>query len=374
MTDRHSAPLEVPAEDAGKAFCPNRPLIDIRTERERRAGIPSGALAMNAEKLLDKCGGDDSRFSGGYVICAEGVRSLKAVQVLRERGCHGFSSVAGGYQAWVTAGLPVIYPEGLSANQAERYARHLVMPQVGPEGQLKLLKSRMLLVGLGGLNSPVALYLAAAGVGTLGLVDFDTVERSNLQRQVIHGESSLGDNKAHSARDRLRDLNPEVETVVIERRVNAANAAELVDSWDIVIDGTDSFPSRYALNDACVRLSKPLVYGAVMRFQGQVCVFWPGFRQDRGETVEKKAAAPCFRCLLPQAPAREDAPGCSEAGVLGILPGIVGTLQANEAIKLALGVGQPLIGTLLLIDALNMDFRQMRISANPNCQACGNPA
>ena len=363
MNQNHNLPVETSAQDAAGNLCPARPLIDIRTAQERELGIPAGAVSISAEDLVQQCTKEGSGIRGGYVICLEGIRSKVAVLKLKEKGFNGFSSVEGGFQAWVSTGLPVGYPEGLNADQADRYARHLVMPQVGANGQRKLLQSRILLVGLGGLNSPVALYLAAAGVGTLGLADFDTVERSNLQRQIIHGESCLGASKAESASDRIRDLNPDIETVVYDRRVTAGNAGSLLESWDIVVDGTDSFASRYALNDACVRQSKPLVYGAVMRFQGQVSVFWPA---GGGST----APAPCFRCMMPQEPAAGEAPGCAEAGVLGVLPGIIGTLQANEALKLALDIGQPLIGKLLMIDALNMEFRKMHIPANPACPSC----
>ena len=358
----HELP-ELSVEEVGSAFCPARPLIDIRTQEERQVGMPTGAISMSAEDLLVQCHKSGSEVQAGFVICAEGARSKAAVSKLKKQGFDGFRSVAGGFKAWVNAGLPVSYPAGLSARQADRYARHLVMPQVGPQGQRKLLQARILLVGLGGLNSPVALYLAAAGVGTLGLADFDTVERSNLQRQIIHGESQLGTPKTLSARDRIRDLNPDVDIVIHDRQVDAGNAGALIDSWDIVVDGTDSFSSRYALNDACIRQSKPLVYGAVMRFQGQVSVFWPA--------CPDAEASPCFQCMMPQQPADGEAPGCAEAGVLGILPGIVGTLQANEALKLALEIGQPLIGSLLMIDALNMEFRKMRVPANPDCPACG---
>ncbi len=364
MNQNHNLPVESSAQDAAGNLCPALPLIDIRTAQERELGVPAGAVSMSAQDLVQQCTKEGSGIRGGYVICLEGVRSKVAVLKLKEMGFDGFSSVEGGFQAWVSAGLPVGYPEGLNADQADRYARHLVMPQLGAQGQRKLLQSRILLVGLGGLNSPVALYLAAAGVGTLGLADFDTVERSNLQRQIIHGESRLGASKAESASDRIRDLNPDIETVVYDRQVTAGNAGSLLESWDIVVDGTDSFASRYALNDACVRQSKPLVYGAVMRFQGQVSVFWPAVG---GGT----APAPCFRCMMPQEPAAGEAPGCAEAGVLGVLPGIIGTLQANEALKLALDIGQPLIGSLLMIDALNMEFRKMLIPANPACPACG---
>jgi molybdopterin/thiamine biosynthesis adenylyltransferase/rhodanese-related sulfurtransferase len=348
---------EVGVAEAAALACPERPLLDIRDADERSAGVPSGAIPVAPGDLLERC----RNLAGGYLICAEGVRSLAAVQRLQAAGLGGFRSVAGGFQAWQQARLPSGYPDGFEAAQAERYARHLVMPQVGVEGQRRLRATRMLLVGLGGLNSPAALYLAAAGVGRLGLVDDDRVERSNLQRQVIHGESSLGANKGRSAAERLRDLNPDTETVVIEQRVDADNAAALVADWDIVLDGTDNFAARYALNAACVRAGKPLVYGAVMRFQGQLSVFWP---------AAPLGPAPCLRCLLPQSPAPEDAPACAEAGVLGVMPGIIGTLQAGEALKLALGIGRPLVGRLLMIDALGMEFREARIAADPRCPVC----
>jgi len=369
MNAPRNPPLEITAEQAAALACPNRPLIDIRKDRERLEGTPTGSVVMTAEELVGRALGSRSgEHGGGFVLCAEGVRSLEVVQLLRGMGHVDYQSVSGGFRAWQEAGLPSGYPVGFDATSARRYARHLVMPQIGTEGQLKLLRSRILLVGLGGLNAPAALYLAAAGVGRLGLVDPDHVERSNLQRQVIHAESTLGHNKAASAQARIHDLNPDIETVVFEQRIDADNADEVVADWDIVVDGTDNFSARYALNDACVRQGKPLVYGAVMRFQGQVSVFWPAspdrFVVDRGE------AAPCFRCMMPRAPRAEDVPGCAQAGVLGVLPGIVGTLQANEALKLALGIGQPLIGRLQMIDALNMEFRQARITADPTCGAC----
>ncbi len=356
-------PLETPVREVADSFGPEHPLIDIRTGRERNLGYPEGSTVLGADELLQNVrAGTGTGCRGAFVICAEGERSEKLVSVLKADGFGNFSSVSGGFHAWREAALPAIFPGGFTAEQSERYARHLVMPQVGAEGQRRLQRSRILLVGLGGLNSPVALYLAAAGVGTLGLVDFDRVERSNLQRQIIHGDDGLGSLKATSASERIRDLNPEVETVTIEKKVNADNAGKLIDSWDIVVDGTDSFDSRYALNDACIERSTPLVYGAVMRFQGQASVFWPAYAGSM--------EAPCFRCLSPVEPAPGEAPGCAEAGVLGVLPGLVGTLQANEALKLALGIGKPLVGSLLMIDALNMEFRKMRIRRRPGCPAC----
>ncbi len=365
MSDKTDSKIEVSVEDAARLSCPVKPLIDIRSPLEMKRGVPSGAVAMTADEVLSKYpGAGENTVQGAYVLCAEGVRSLTLVQQLRSRGLNDFFNVAGGFRAWTEAGLPTVYPQGLSAEQADRYARHLVMPQVGPEGQRKLLACRMLLVGLGGLNSPAALHLAAAGVGTLGLVDDDRVERSNLQRQIIHTDSRIGEKKIRSAAKSIHALNPEVEIEVFDQRVDNRNAASLVQGWNIVIDGTDNFPARYALNVACVKHRVPLVYGGVMRFQGQVSVFWPGGASP-GESW------PCFQCAFPQAPAAADVPNCAQAGVLGVLPGITGTLQANEALKLALGIGQPLTARLLMFDALNLDFRQAKLKSRPDCPACG---
>ena len=347
--------------------CPLKPLFDIRTLPERQVGTPRGAINLSAEELQDEIYSDSGRKeAGGYILCAEGVRSLALVKRLADLGINGFFSVTGGFKAWLDAGLPTGYPQGLNATQVDRYARHLVMPQVGPEGQRKLLESRILLVGLGGLNSPAALYLAAAGVGTLGLVDNEMVERSNLQRQVVHRESRIGQLKTESAADSLGSLNPDIDIRIFNQRVDSSNAKSLVEGWDVVIDGTDNFPARYALNDACIRHGVPLVYGAVMRFQGQVSVFWPG---APGHAPDE--APPCFRCMVPEAPLPRDTPGCAVAGVLGVLPGIVGTLQANEALKLILRIGRVLTGRLLMFDALVMDFRQASVKRKPSCPGCG---
>ena len=365
MSKEKGRKIEVPVEDAARLACPAKPLIDIRTPLEMKMGVPSGAIAMTADEVLSKySGGGEKAVQGAYILCAVGARSLTLVKQLRSRGMNGCFNVTGGFRAWTEAGLPTGYPRGLSAEQADRYSRHLVMPQIGPEGQRKLRASRMLLVGLGGLNSPAALYLAAAGVGTLGLADDDSVERSNLQRQVIHTDSRIGEKKIRSAAKSILSLNPEVEIEAFDQRADKANAVSLVQGWDIVIDGTDNFPARYALNEACLKHRVPLVYGGVMRFQGQVSVFWPGGASP-GESW------PCFQCAFPQAPAAADAPSCAEAGVLGVLPGITGTLQANEALKLVLGIGQPLTGRLLMFDALNMDFRQATLISRPDCPACG---
>lgn len=369
MNSPTSTAAEVTVEQAAALACPERPLIDIREAHERLQGSPTGAVALTVGQLLEQCGsGGQGAPKSGFILCAEGVRSLEAVRLLRQLGMSGYQSVAGGFLAWQKAGLPTGYPPGFDELSAQRYARHLVMPQVGPDGQRRLLDSRILLVGLGGLNAPTALYLAAAGVGRLGLLDDDRVDRSNLQRQVIHGEGTLGVNKAVSAQARLRDLNPDIEAIVIDRRVDEENAEEFVRDWDVVVDGTDNFPARYALNEACVRLGKPLVYGAVMRFQGQVSVFWPDCPDQQRDVPGR--TAPCFRCMFPHPPSAADAPSCAAAGVLGVLPGIVGTLQASEALKLVLGIGRPLVGRLLMIDALGVEFRQARIAADPNCPTC----
>jgi molybdopterin/thiamine biosynthesis adenylyltransferase/rhodanese-related sulfurtransferase len=248
--------------------------------------------------------------------------------------------------------------EELSSDEILRYSRHLILPEVALEGQQRLKSSRVLLIGAGGLGSPLALYLAAAGVGTIGLVDFDVVDVTNLQRQIVHGSKDVGRPKLESARDRLKDLNPHVHVEGFETRLTSENALEIVRDFDIVIDGTDNFATRYLTNDACVILGKPNVYGSIYRFEGQSSVF---------ATEE----GPCYRCLYPEPPPPGLVPSCAEGGVLGVLPGLVGTIQATEGIKLLLGIGEPLIGRLLLIDALTMQFRTMRLRKNPNCPACG---
>lgn len=246
----------------------------------------------------------------------------------------------------------------LSPQEAARYSRHLIMPEVGMEGQKRLKAASVLLIGAGGLGSPLGLYLAAAGVGRIGLVDFDVVDFSNLQRQVLHGTPDVGRPKLHSARDRLQAINPEVQIDLYEARLTAANALSIFASYDLIIDGTDNFPTRYLVNDACVLLKKPNVYGSIFRFDGQASVFYPG----RG---------PCYRCLYPEPPPPGEVPSCAEGGVLGILPGLIGCIQATEAVKLLLGQGTPLIGRLLLYDALQMTFREFKVRRNPKCPVCG---
>jgi adenylyltransferase/sulfurtransferase len=246
----------------------------------------------------------------------------------------------------------------LSPNEVARYSRHLIMPEVGVEGQKRLKAASVLLIGAGGLGSPLGLYLAAAGVGRIGLVDFDVVDFSNLQRQVMHGTPDVGRPKLHSARDRLRAINPEVRLDLYETHLTSANALALFEPYDIIIDGTDNFPTRYLVNDACVLLKKPNVYGSIFRFDGQASVFYPG-------------QGPCYRCLYPEPPPPGEVPSCAEGGVLGILPGLIGCVQATEAVKLILSRGRPLIGRLVLYDALDMTFREFKVRRNPRCPVCG---
>jgi adenylyltransferase/sulfurtransferase len=246
----------------------------------------------------------------------------------------------------------------LSQNEVARYSRHLIMPEVGMEGQKRLKAAAVLLIGAGGLGSPLGLYLAAAGVGRLGLVDFDVVDFSNLQRQVLHGTSDVGRPKLHSARDRLQEINPEIRIDLYETRLNSANALDIVRPYDLVIDGTDNFPTRYLVNDTCVLLRKPNIYGSIFRFDGQASVFYPG-------------EGPCYRCLYPEPPPPGEVPSCAEGGVLGILPGLIGCIQATEAVKLLLGKGTPLVGRLLLYDAMQMTFREFKVRRNPKCPLCG---
>src|SRR5262245_13989984 len=246
----------------------------------------------------------------------------------------------------------------LSQNEVARYSRHLIMPEVGVEGQKRLKAASILLIGAGGLGSPLGLYLAAAGVGRLGLVDFDVVDFSNLQRQVLHGTPDVGRPKLQSAKDRLQAINPEVRIDTYETRLTSANALQLFEGYDVIIDGTDNFPTRYLVNDACVLLKKPNVYGSIFRFDGQASVFYPG-------------QGPCYRCLYPEPPPPGEVPSCAEGGVLGILPGLIGCIQATEAVKLLIGQGSPLVGRLLLYDALQMSFREFKVRRNPKCPVCG---
>lgn len=338
-------------------------LIDVREADEIAAGSPVGALRLGRGFLELRVEDAVPDFDRPVVtMCAGGVRSLFAAEALQGLGYRRVKSIAGGFGRWKAEGLPFEVPAQLDQAARARYSRHLLMPEVGEAGQLRLLESRVLLVGAGGLGSPAAFYLAAAGVGTLGLVDDDVVDRSNLQRQILHTDASVGTPKVASARKTLEGLNPDVTINTFEARLGSDNIESILQGYDLVIDGSDNFPTRYLVNDACVKLGLPCVHGSVYRFEGQVTVFWPGCPERRG---------PCYRCLFPEPPPAEFAPSCAEAGVLGVLPGVVGLLEAVEALKILLGIGTPLVGRLLAYDALSARFTDYRVERDPHCAWCG---
>ena len=336
-------------------------LLDVREPCEQATGMAEGAVALPLGEVGPRAAAVAPEHTREILaICAHGSRSLHAARTLLQMGYPNVASVAGGTARWIGEGLPVVQPAG-DADFHDRYSRHLRLPEVGEAGQRKLESARVVVLGAGGLGSPAALYLAAAGVGTLVIADDDVVERSNLQRQILHADARIGMPKVDSAAHALQGLNPRVQLEGLRERVTASNVDALLQDADVVLDGADNFPARYLLNDACVKLGKPLVYGAVQRFQGQVSVFDAGRRRGR---------APCYRCLFPQPPAAADAPNCAEAGVLGVLPGVVGMLQATEAIKLILGIGEPLIGRVMMFDALAMRFHEVRLAPDPECPVC----
>ncbi len=336
-------------------------LVDVREDEETASGSPVGALRLPRgflELRIEEKAPDPARTL--VLMCAGGARSLFAAEDLARLGYSDVRSLAGGFSAWKAAGLPVETPPQLDAAQRERYRRHLTMPEVGEAGQHRLLRSRVALIGAGGLGSPIALYLAAAGVGRLTLIDDDKVERSNLQRQILHSESRLGQRKVESGRTALLDLNPTIEVVAHDARLDSSNVLDLLGGHDVVVDGSDNLPTRYLVNDACLRLGVPNVYGAIFRFEGQVAVFGgaaPGLR-------------PCYRCLFPEPPPAEYAPSCAEAGVLGVLPGVIGTIMAAETIKLLLGLGEPMAGRLLMYDGLRGEFSEIAVPVDPECPSC----
>ena len=270
-------------------------------------------------------------------------------------------SVIGGFNKWKDEGLPWATPRALTADQRNRYQRHLLLPEVGDEGQMKLLDAKVLLLGAGGLGSPAALYLAAAGVGTLGIIDMDVVDASNLQRQVLHNMDRIGMRKVDSAKQTLTAINPDLTVRTYDVRLGADNILDVIDGYDVIVDGTDNFPTRYLVNDAALVKNIPVVHGSIFRFEGQVTIFSP-------------YVGPCYRCMIPEPPPAELAPSCAEAGVLGVLPGIVGSIQALEAIKLILSLGDPLIGRLLTYDSMDQSFRTFRVRRDPSCPACGEHA
>jgi len=335
-------------------------LVDIRENDEWDEGHIPGAVHVGRghfEARIEAAAPDKSR--PVLLYCSAGNRSAFAAKTLEELGYEHVSSLSDGFTGWKRNGFPVQLPRSLDEGKRARYSRHLLIPEVGEEGQLKLLESRVLLIGAGGLGSPASLYLAAAGVGRLGIVDDDRVDSSNLQRQIAHSTETLGEWKAESARRTIEALNPDVEVVPYLERLTSENVERiLADGWDVIVDGADNFPTRYLVNDAAVWHDIPLVHGSIYRFEGQVTVFKPH-------------EGPCYRCLFPQPPPPELAPSCAEGGVLGVLPGIVGSLQASEALKLCLGVGDPLVGRLLLFDALATEFNEVTLRRDPNCPVCG---
>jgi sulfur-carrier protein adenylyltransferase/sulfurtransferase len=333
--------------------------LDVREPDEYEQGaipnavhLPRGNLEFQVEgKLPDK--------SGPIVVyCAAGVRSAFAAKTMLDLGYQDVQSLVGGFNRWKDAGRTWAAPTTLSPAQRNRYQRHLLLPEVGEKGQLKLLDSKVLLLGAGGLGSPAALYLAAAGVGTLGVIDMDVVDESNLQRQILHNMDRIGERKVDSAKKTLTALNPDVNVVTYDVRLGADNILEIIDGYDVIVDGTDNFPTRYLVNDASLLKQIPVIHGSIFRFEGQVTVFDP-------------YNGPCYRCLIPEPPPAELAPSCAEAGVLGVLPGIVGSIQAIEAIKVLLGLGDPLVGRLLSYDALEQSFRTFKVRRDPQCPACG---
>jgi len=345
-------------------------IVDIRETEEVARGSPANALRLQRaflEMQIEDHVADTERVL--LLICATGVRSLFAADNLKQLGYRNVYSIEGGFERWKKESLPFDIPRILDSESRERYARHLTLPNVGQDGQLKLLNSKVLLIGAGGLGSPAALYLGAAGIGTLGIVDFDVVERSNLQRQVLHTEQRIGQSKVESAREAINALNPSVNVVTYPTRLSANNVEDIFKDYDIVIDGSDNLATRYLVNDACVQMGLPNVHGAVHRFEGQVTVFWNREGSSVGDENNDQAS-PCYRCLYPEPPSEETAPSCNEAGVLGVLPGIIGLLQAVETVKIILGIGQPLIGKMLYYDALSSSFMQIGLKQDSLCPCC----
>ena len=334
--------------------------VDVREHDEWEEGHITGAVHVprgNLESRIEGVAGD--RSASLVLYCASGARSAFAAKTLAELGYTNVVSLAGGFADWKRNGYEVQLPKMLTPDKRARYSRHVAIPEIGEEGQLRLLDSRVLLLGAGGLGSPASLYLAAAGVGHIGIIDADIVDESNLQRQIAHSLNTLGTPKVDSAKQTIEALNPDVQVTTYRERLTSENIERiLADGWQIIVDGTDNFPTRYLVNDASVWHGIPVVHGSIYRFEGQVTVFKPG-------------DGPCYRCLYPAPPPPELAPSCAEGGVLGVLPGIVGTLQTNEALKLALEIGDPLVGRLLLFDALATDFHEVRIKRNPDCPVCG---
>ncbi len=337
-------------------------VVDVREKLEWNEGhipgaihVPRGFLELQIEEAVP------DKDKTVLLYCAGGVRSLMAGRTLQQMGYQNAISMAGGFGQWKASGYPFIQPRTMSDAQNRRYSRHLLIPEVGEQGQLKLLDARVLLIGAGGLGSPAGYYLAAAGVGTIGIIDADVVDDSNLQRQILHNTSRIGQYKAESAKETIEALNPDVKVITHIERLDETNVERIIADYDIIVDGTDNFPTRYLLNDAALIAKKPVVHGSVFRFEGQLTVFKP-------------YEGPCYRCLYPEPPPAALAPSCAEAGVLGVLPGVIGLLQATETIKLLLGIGEPLVGRMMTFDALAGEFSELRLYRDPHCPACGENA
>jgi molybdopterin/thiamine biosynthesis adenylyltransferase/rhodanese-related sulfurtransferase len=334
-------------------------LIDTREPHEyQEAHLENGKLVPPGLIGDEIAAAAPDKSARTILYCRSGNRSYKAAEQLEALGYENVASMAGGILAWQEQGLPVVSASGLTAEQRDRYSRHTLLPEVGVDGQLKMLNAKVLLVGAGGLGAPTALYLAAAGIGTLGLVDDDVVDASNLQRQVIHNTERIGVPKTESARLTIEALNPDVNVVEHRLRLDSSNIVEILSDYDVIVDGADNFPTRYLLNDASVRLRKPVVSASILSFDGQISTFVP-------------FEGPCYRCLYPTPPPAELAPSCSANGVLGVMAGTMGLLQANEVLKLVLGIGEPLIGRLLLFEALSTRFTELKVRRDPECPICG---
>jgi len=337
-------------------------LLDVREPEEYEQGAVPGAVHVARGQLEFSVEGQLTNKSAPIAVyCAGGVRSAFAAKTLQDLGYSDVVSVIGGFNKWKDDGLVWKTPRTMNSDQRNRYQRHLLLPEVGEKGQQKLFDAKVLMLGAGGLGSPAALYLAAAGVGTIGIIDMDVVDASNIQRQVLHNHDRVGMRKVDSARMTLEALNPDLVVKTYDTRLNAENILDIIDGYDVIVDGTDNFPTRYLVNDAALLKKIPVVHGSIFRFEGQATVFAP-------------YVGPCYRCMIPEPPPAELAPSCAEAGVLGVLPGIIGSIQAIETIKLILDPGEPLIGRLLSYDSLDQSFRTFKVRRDPQCPACGENA
>jgi sulfur-carrier protein adenylyltransferase/sulfurtransferase len=334
-------------------------LLDVRESDEWRQGhlegalpLPRGFLEIKVETAIP------DKNAPIIAYCAGGVRSLLAAKAMKEMGYQNVSSMSGGYTAWKNGGFKWVQDFQYTSEQLIRYSRHFLLPEVGEEGQAKLLQAKALLVGAGGLGSPAAYYLAAAGVGTLGIIDNDVVDISNLQRQILHANDRVGTSKVESAKKTLEALNPDVKVIPYQAKLTSENIMEIIKDYDLIVDGCDNFPTRYLVNDACVLAGKPNVHGSIFQFEGQATVFYPG-------------KGPCYRCLYPEPPPAEMAPSCAEAGVLGVLPGLIGVIEALEAIKIILNKGDTLVGRLVHFNTLTMEINTLKLRRDPACPVCG---